>query len=95
MAEVIGLDGKVIIMREHTLRDAPATLRVIAQNIEDGKYGPVGTVALVLLGDTMEVFGMGEDGGDGAAVATLLNAGALRLTIAVMNHGKSTTGESA
>jgi hypothetical protein len=77
----------VVTLQESNYRDPVATLRTIADQIEAGDYGAVGCVGLVLMGDTVEVFGMGADS-DGAAVAVLLNAGVLRLTRAVEQHGK-------
>jgi hypothetical protein len=68
-------------------RDPVATLRRIADEIEAGEYGGVGSAAIVILGDTMEVFGMGEDS-EPASVALLLHAGFLRLSGAVESHGR-------
>lgn len=43
--------------------------------------------ALVILGNTMEVFMMGQDA-DGCSAATLLQAGNLRIVEAIERHGK-------
>ena len=69
-------------------RDPVATLRSIASDIEAGKYGDVGSVGVVLLGDTMEVFGMGKDS-EAPSVGLLLHAGFLRLSKAIEEHGCS------
>lgn len=68
-------------------RTAVTALRNIADAIEAGEYGEVGSIGIVLMGDTVEVFGAGMDSG-GPAIATLLNAGALRLVMEVANHGR-------
>lgn len=68
-------------------RDPVATLRLIADEIEAGNYGSIGTAALVLLGPRMEVFGMGEDA-EAPSVALLLHAGFMRLSRSVEECGK-------
>lgn len=78
---------KVVTLRESNFRDPAATLRVIADQIDNGEYGAVGCAGLVLMGDTVEVFGMGEDS-EGPSVALLLHAGFMRLARAVEEHGR-------
>jgi hypothetical protein len=78
---------KVFTLFKSNYRDPVAALRVIADDIEAGKYGDVGTIGVVLLGDTMEVFGMGVDS-TGPSVALLLNAGVLRLTRELEEYGR-------
>lgn len=68
-------------------RDVVATLRVIAAEIEAGKYGAVGCAGLVLLGDRMEIFAMGLDSSM-PSVAVLLHAGFAKISRAVEDHGK-------
>lgn len=75
----------------HTLynsnsRDPVATLRKIADQIEAGDYGEVGAVGLVLLGNRMEVFGMGSDC-EAPSIALLLHAGFSRMSDAIKDHG--------
>lgn len=41
------------------LADIPGLLRSIADSVETGKFGDVGSCALVLDGDNLEVFGLG------------------------------------
>lgn len=77
---------KVITLYQSNLRDPVATLRAIADDVEGGKHGKVGCAAVVLLGDTMDVFGMGEDS-DGPSVALLLHAGFMRLSKSLEEHG--------
>ena len=50
----------------HTLypsnfRDVPATLRHLAKRIENGEFGEILCCTVGLLGDTLEVFGMGTE----------------------------------
>ena len=72
---------------ESNFRQVPETLRLIASDIEAKKYGEIGCAALVILGDAMEVFCMGPDS-DGTSVATLLQAGNMRIVKAIEEHGK-------
>lgn len=80
-------DLKVVTLNESNRRQPGPTLRKIADEIEAGKYGEVGTIAIVLLGDTMNIFGAGPES-EAPAVALLLNAGALRFAKAIEEHGK-------
>jgi hypothetical protein len=50
---------KVVPLQESNYRDIVATLRVIADQIEKGEYGTVNDVAVVLQGNTFDVFHMG------------------------------------
>lgn len=68
-------------------RDAPATLRTIADSIESGEYGAVGSVALVVLGDQLHVFGVGRDS-DPTSVHYLLCCGARKMENAALEHGQ-------
>ena len=77
----------VVTLFDSNYRDPVATLRQVADEIEAGAYGDVGSVGVVLLGDTMNVFGMGRDS-DGPAVALLLHAGFMRLSSAIEGHGR-------
>lgn len=80
-------DLKVVAIHDTNFRDPAATLRNIADQIESGKFGNVGCVALCLLGDTFEVFGMGADS-EAPSVALMLHAGFMRLSGAIEGHGK-------
>lgn len=71
---------------ESNFRDVPATLRRIADEIEAGSYGEVSCVGLVLLGDSLEVFGIGPDS-EAPSIALVLNAGVMKLTMPVLHHG--------
>lgn len=58
------MDEKLAEVRElyrSNYRDAPATLRNIADGIERGDYGSVQCVAVAMLGSDLEVFACGED----------------------------------
>ena len=78
--------AKVVTLYETNFRDPAATLRHIADEIDAGKYGAVGTLGVVLLGDTCEVFGAGPDS-EPCSTALLLQAGAHRMIAAIANHG--------
>jgi hypothetical protein len=78
---------KVVPLREHNLRHIPQMLRQMADDVEAGKYGVVSEIALVLMGDTLEVFGWGHVQ-DGTSSAALLAAGHLRLIQACERHGR-------
>lgn len=80
--------AEVIVLRDSNFRDPVATLRIIANEIEAGSYGEIGSIGLVLLGDTMEVFGMGEESTP-STVALLFNAAIIRLASAIEQHGKA------
>ncbi len=50
---------KVVTLNETNYRQAAATLRVIADQIDKGEYGQVECVALVIDGEQMSVHAMG------------------------------------
>jgi len=87
MAEVVGLDGKVVDIGTPFCKDPVAELRRLADEIEAGDWGAVDTCAVVIMGDTLEVFGSGTDSA-GPSVAVLLQAGILRIARAVERHGR-------
>jgi len=74
------------IINNTNLRDHVEKLRELADAIEDGRYGDVGCVAVVVLGDECSVFGFGADSA-APSVALLLHAGFFKLSQAVANHG--------
>jgi hypothetical protein len=80
-------DLKVVELYDSNFRDVAATLRVIADEIEAGKYGDVGCCGVVLMGDTVEVFRTGSDSA-APSVASLLYAGFLRLMQPMVDHGR-------
>ena len=79
-------DLKVVALYDSNYREVPATLRKIAQEIEDGVYGEVTTASLVLFGSTLEVFGMGVDS-EAPTVALVLHAGVNKLSNTLLHHG--------
>lgn len=82
------MSAGIVTLYDSSLRDPAATLREIADEIEAGRYGQeISTVGVVLLGDTMEVFGAGDDSA-GPSVALLLHAGFQRISNAIEQHGK-------
>lgn len=76
----------VVSLYETNFRNVPDTLRELADDIEASKFGAVGCCAVALLGDTLQVFGMGPDS-DSTSVACVLSAGANKLLRAIENHG--------
>lgn len=81
------MTDNVTTLYKTNMRDPVATLRKIADRIEAGDFGRVGCLGLVLLGDTMEVFGAGEDS-EGPSVGILLHAGFTRISNAIESHGR-------
>lgn len=81
------MSAEIIEFDNTSQRDAVATLRKIANDIEAGQYGEVDSVAVCLLGDTFEIFGMGDDR-TGEKVSLLFQAGVQRIANAVESHGK-------
>lgn len=79
--------GSVHTLYSLNARDAPAALRLLADSIERGDRGDVSCVGVVILGDTVEVFGMGEDA-EAPMVALLLHAGHARLSRQLQDHGR-------
>jgi hypothetical protein len=80
-------DLKVVQLYESNARDPVSTLRKISDSIAAGEYGAVGSVGLVLLGDKMEVFGMGENA-EAPSIAILLHAGFMRLSKSLEELGR-------
>jgi len=72
---------------EENLRNVPTMLRSLADEIEEGEYGNVSTVACVVLGDEMSVFGWGAEC-DPGEVHLLLTAGATYMVTPIINKGK-------
>lgn len=78
---------KVVELHSSNFRQVAATLRVIADEVDAGKFGEIGCAGVVLLGDQMQVFGMGPDS-EAPSVALLLHAGFLRLSKSIEDHGQ-------
>lgn len=77
----------VVTLYPSNYRDPAPTLRVIADEIDAGRYGDVGCVGVALLGNTLEVFGAGRDS-DGTSTGMVLLAGAMRLLNPIVYHGR-------
>jgi hypothetical protein len=77
----------VIPLYTSNTRDPVSTLRLIADEIEAGDYGEVGSAAVVLLGDTMECFAMGPDA-EAPSIGMLFYSAFLRMAKAIEEHGK-------
>lgn len=83
-------DLKVIQMRESTLRDVPAVLRKIADEVERGEHGHVTCCAIAMLGQTFDVFACGDgiqQDGMGPSAALMFHAAALRFAKQIEQHG--------
>jgi hypothetical protein len=78
---------EIVTLYKSNMRDPVATLRAIADAIEAGKHGGVGCVAVALMGDTFEIFGMGPDS-EGPSVALLFQAATLRFAKTIEEHGR-------
>lgn len=65
-------------MRETNLRNIPATLRALADKIEEGAYGPTSRCVIVWEADELEISYTGE-GEAGPNAFILLHAGAQKL----------------
>lgn len=81
------MSAEIIEFTNDSQRDAVATLRKVADQIEAGFFGEVDSVALCVLGSTFEVIGMGDDR-TGEKVSLLLQAGVQRIANAIESHGK-------
>lgn len=78
---------KVVEFPYTSLHDVPAKLRQLADDIEQNRYGEVGSCGIAILADTFEVFGFGQDA-NGPAVCSLFQAGIIRLSSDIEQHGK-------
>lgn len=80
-------EDNVVSLYPSNFRDVPATLRQIADQIEKGQFGEVGSTAVVILRDTMDVFGLGEDS-EPCAIGMLLHAAFQRMSRQIEEHGR-------
>lgn len=80
-------DLKVVTLYETNLRDPASTLRIIADEIASGKFGEVSCVGLTLMGDKLEIFGMGPES-DSPQVAMLFQAAIQRFAKTIEEYGK-------
>lgn len=81
------MTAELRVIYESNFREPGPTLRVIADEIEAGKHGEVSQVAVVVLGDTCEVFMVGPESNP-SETALLLQAGAHRMIEAIAKHGR-------
>lgn len=78
--------AEVVPLFESNFRDPAATLRVIADDIEAGKYGNVEEVAIALNGaENVEVFATGPQSDAGTA-CLLFTAAIQRLISPIINR---------
>lgn len=80
-------DLKVVPLDPPEYRRPEKMLRNIADDIEAGVYGDVSSLAVVLFGDTLEVFAGGSDA-SGSTAALMLQAGGLRIAREIEQHGR-------
>lgn len=78
---------ELVTLYDTNFRDPAKTLRKIADEIERGDFGEVGSCAIVVMGDKLEVFACGPDA-EGPSTAMLLHAGFSRLSRALEDHGR-------
>lgn len=78
---------RVVTLHESSLRDVPAKLRQLADQIEAGQYGHVSSCAAALLGSTFEVFSWGDDSSAPSA-SLLFQAGVQRIAKAIETAGQ-------
>jgi len=69
------------------LRDPVKGMRNLADQIEAGDFGAVGSCGVVIFGDTMEVAGFGIDS-DGPTMSLLFSAAAHRFVREIEEHGR-------
>lgn len=79
-------DLKIVELYPNNFRDAVAALRKIADEIEAGDFGNVGSVGVVIMGNKMEIFGAGVDS-EGPTMALLFQAASLRFAKMIESHG--------
>jgi hypothetical protein len=72
------MTAKLVTLYEHNYRDPVASLRSLADEIENGVYGDVGCIGIVISSDKLTVFGMGPDS-EGPSVGMVLHAGFMKL----------------
>lgn len=76
---------KVVTLYDTNFRDPAATLRVIADEIESGKHGAIWCCTVALMGNTLEVFGMGSDS-EVPTMHFVLCAAAQKLQESLLDH---------
>jgi|GEM_PF-6878664 len=80
----------VVTIHPHTLRDVPAVLRSIADRIEGGEFGDATQCAVVLNGDMLEIFAIGDC--DPTDAHYLLCCGAARMQEPLLRKGLGADG---
>jgi hypothetical protein len=68
-------------------KDPVKALRNLADDIEAGRFGEVGSCGVVIFGDEMHVYGSGADSG-ACTIALLFSAAAHRFAAEIEAHGK-------
>lgn len=68
-------------------KDPVKALRNLADQIESGDFGDIGSCGVVLFGDKMDVFGSGPDS-EASVISLLFSAAALRFAKSIEEHGE-------
>lgn len=77
---------KVVKLFEVPFDDVAAKLRKLADRIEAEEFGGVTTCAVLVMGDTLEIFGLGEDGAM-PTIVTLCMAAVQKVCNPIAYHG--------
>lgn len=80
--------AEVVSLHDSNFRDPAATLRKIADDIERGEFGAVGSIGIVILGDQLTVCRAGEDA-DPCSIGMLLHAGFMKMSKGIAEHGEN------
>lgn len=74
--------AEVVTLYDNNFRYIVGTLRVIADEIEQGKHGEVSDFCLVMKGDELDIFHGGD--GDIGTASLLLNAAIYRFSRSIV-----------
>lgn len=81
------MTADLIVLQESNQRDVPGTLRIWADEIEEGKHGKVRRLALVIDANELRAVYMGE-GEVGVNLLALLKMGAAQVLRRMMGEQK-------
>lgn len=79
------MTAQLHLIQDRNVADIPRMLRELASNIEAGDFGDVETLGVVLLGDRLEVFGMGARG-ESPMITMLFQAAIQRLAATLLEE---------
>jgi hypothetical protein len=78
----------VTLYDDNHRRPVSETLRQFADRIDAGEFGHVGSAAVVIMGDTLEVEGFGPDS-EPCSLTCILQAAAMRVIREIERHGRN------